>query len=119
MFKPGSVPPFIDIDYTGCVMCDAELKESFGISVKSGNNNNANNNRPNVQPAAARGRGQGTAAGRGTGNSTISSRGRGQTTPNALVSNYTTAVNQENDPVCMCGQQAISLTVSKEGPNKG
>ena len=42
IFKPGSIPPYIDQDYTGCVMCDKNIQEAFNMTIKSSASNTTN-----------------------------------------------------------------------------
>ncbi|XP_067928784.1 DNA topoisomerase 3-alpha-like [Watersipora subatra] len=136
LFKPGSIPPFIDTDYTGCIMCDTELRDAFDLTLKSSSSNT--NQRPSTQRPVARAEGGGRVASRsedrgrksggttvravvnrGTGGSTFSRDSGVYLTPTQSVQGQVNGEGRENYPVCMCGQQAILLTVSKEGPNKG
>ncbi|KAF6035492.1 TOP3A [Bugula neritina] len=75
-FKPGSVPPFIDLDYTGCIMCDKELKEAFSLNIKSTSSSTSSGmGGANTGSSTARG---GTNSGKGSNNNWPGS-GRGGT----------------------------------------
>lgn len=125
-FKPGSIPPYIDHDYTGCVMCDKNIQEAFNLSMKSSannqntQNNNGNNNRPQTNNGN-RGNGPGTMGNNNKGKT--SQKPRTNNNNSAGVRPRPQADNQgeggDNQPVCECGTPAIQLTVRKEGANQG
>ena len=130
IFKPGSIPPYIDQDYTGCVMCDKNIQEAFNMTIKSSasnttnTQNNTGNNSNNRQQNNNRNNGKGP----GTMNnnnkkSQQKPRTNNVTSGNGAVTNRPgnpgLADAADNQPVCECGRPAIQLTVRKEGANQG
>lgn len=123
-FRRGSLPPMMPLDFVGCIGgCDETLREVLDLKyLRAGAGDGAG---VDLRPAPSRT----TSSGRAT------SRTATTTPPNPStlmsVSSWTPppppppggAVNcraSTNDAiVCNCGQDAILLTVRKDGPNQG
>ena len=130
IFKPGSIPPYIDQDYTGCVMCDKNIQEAFNMTIKSSasNTTNTQNNTHNSSNNRQQNNNRNNSNGPGTMNNNNKKSHQKPRTNNVTSSNGAVtnrpgnpglADAEDNQPVCECGQPAIQLTVRKEGANQG
>lgn len=117
-FRRGSLPPLMPLEFVGCIGgCDETLREVLDLKyLKAGGGGGAN---PRPAPS-----------GRAASSGTALTR-RPNPSPPVSVSSWTPppppppggAANgraSSNDAiVCNCGQDAILLTVRKDGPNQG
>ncbi|XP_059509987.1 DNA topoisomerase 3-alpha isoform X2 [Stegostoma tigrinum] len=112
-FKRGSVPPLIPLEFVGCIGgCDEMLREILELRYLRGASQ-SNNQIVNHVPQ------------RGLENRSF--RDRRNTLPkpqerafDALSSIVPSHMGSDNNAVvCNCGQDALLLTVRKEGPNQG
>lgn len=119
-FKRGSLPPTMPLEFIGCIGgCDETLREILDLRFSRGA---PRAGQPASQPSGY------LQAGRSL-NRTDSSQhshpqppGARQTRPlKALAQNQPPpiAAGESNSVVCNCGQEALLLTVRKEGPNQG
>lgn len=124
-FRRGSLPPMMPLEFVGCIGgCDETLREVLDLKylrTEGGGGSGAN-----PRPAPSRS----TTSGRAASSGTAPVR-RPNHAPPVSVSSWTPppppppggAVNgraSSNDAiVCNCGQDAILLTVRKDGPNQG
>ncbi|TSK31307.1 DNA topoisomerase 3-alpha [Bagarius yarrelli] len=110
-FKRGSLPPGMPLEFAGCIGgCDETLREVLnlkylrGVGDSSNQVNHVSASRQSNRPAT---------------NSAPCSRSENRppvnTTPTWSLQPSQTNQNQ----VCNCGQDAVLLTVRKEGPNQG
>ncbi|XP_078273883.1 DNA topoisomerase 3-alpha isoform X1 [Rhinoraja longicauda] len=107
-FKRGSVPPLVPLEFVGCIGgCDEMLREILDLRYLRGPShlNNLSQNRPeshvNNRP-----------------------KNRGGAVPTVAVGPVSRTVpsvttRDDNAVVCNCGQNALLLTVRKDGPNQG
>nr|XP_061805264.1 DNA topoisomerase 3-alpha-like [Nerophis lumbriciformis] len=116
-FRRGSLPAMMPLDFIGCIGgCDDTLREVLDLRyLYRGGGGGGDGTHPNAQrPELSRAQ---------------SSNPRTCAPPPALSwtpqprpppgSNSISALNNSDVVVCNCGQDAILLTVRKEGPNKG
>lgn len=135
-FRRGSLPPMMPLEFVGCIGgCDETLREVLDLKYLrgSGGGGGTNEGRGREEPRLAAPR---AAPSRGTNSRpapTVSAPPRNpRPTPPVAVSSWTSppppppggAANgssgSSSDPVvCNCGQDAILLTVRKDGPNQG
>ncbi|KAF6097842.1 DNA topoisomerase III alpha [Phyllostomus discolor] len=119
-FKRGSLPPTMPLEFIGCIGgCDETLREILDLRFSRG--------APRAGPPASQPSGYLQAG--WSSNRTDSSQhnhpqppGARQTRPlKALAQNQPppVAAGESNSVVCNCGQEALLLTVRKEGPNQG
>ncbi|KFP89839.1 DNA topoisomerase 3-alpha, partial [Apaloderma vittatum] len=119
-FKRGSVPPVMPLEFVGCIGgCDEMLKELLDLKYlnrasqptssgsQQGNQLRVNNsfNRPSAENRRVRG-----STNPALGHLSLSST---RPAPSAAPDDRNNAV------VCNCGNEALLLTVRKEGPNQG
>ncbi|XP_043945526.1 DNA topoisomerase 3-alpha isoform X2 [Protopterus annectens] len=123
-FKRGSVPPMMPLEFVGCIGgCDEMLREILdlrylrggGTAVSQSNNQTVNHpqqrqrqnhsseryQRPPLQPRQNNPKRPPTSV-----------------AGPSVVPSYATS-SSDNAVVCNCGQEALLLTVRKEGPNQG
>ncbi|EAW55646.1 DNA topoisomerase III alpha [Homo sapiens] len=113
-FKRGSLPPTMPLEFVCCIGgCDDTLREILDLRFSGGpprasqpsgrlqanQSLNRMDNSQHPQPADSR--------------QTGSSKALAQTLPPP------TAAGESNSVTCNCGQEAVLLTVRKEGPNRG
>lgn len=122
-FRRGSLPPMMPLEFVGCIGgCDETLREVLDLKYLRGGSGGGADARP-VPPRA-------TPSGRTTSSGTGSMRPPNPS-PLMSVSSWTpppppplggavSGSSCSNDAiVCNCGQDAILLTVRKDGPNQG
>ncbi|XP_034750172.1 DNA topoisomerase 3-alpha [Etheostoma cragini] len=129
-FRRGSLPPMMPLEFVGCIGgCDEILREVLDLRYL----------RPGGGGGGAGGGGGGLRGGRGEDPRPPAPRPPRSEPPRALTSNSRTslppapswtpqpqppaggsALGGDNDAiVCNCGQDALLLTVRKDGPNQG
>ncbi|XP_074063752.1 DNA topoisomerase 3-alpha isoform X2 [Macrotis lagotis] len=120
-FKRGSVPPTMPLEFVGCVGgCDETLMQILDLRSSSGFYRAS---QPVGQPTSHLQTSQSlNRMGSNQESYSVSSRVR-QTEPpkpsvNTLMPPATTSENH-NTVMCNCSQEALLLTVRKEGPNQG
>ncbi|XP_008820178.1 DNA topoisomerase 3-alpha [Nannospalax galili] len=115
-FKRGSLPPTMPLEFVGCIGgCDETLKEIFGLRFSLG------------PPRASQLSGHLQASQNlnrmdSSQHSHSQPPGSRQTGPSkAVVQTFLppTTAGESNSVTCNCGQEAVLLTVRKEGPNQG
>lgn len=123
-FKRGSVPPTMPLDFVGCIGgCDQMLKELLDLrysnrSSQSGQSASQQANQLQVNNSFNRGNSENRRVGGTTNMATghllyLSSTRAPRPAPSAAPDDGNNAV------VCNCGNEAMLLTVRKEGPNQG
>lgn len=116
-FRRGSLPPMMPLEFVGCVGgCDEMLREVLDLkylrAVGSGGSGGGG------LDGGGRGRGDGPRPARASGSNSRPSRPPVPTwTPQPPPPPPGSA--DGNVIVCNCGQQALLLTVRKDGPNQG
>ncbi|XP_054565652.1 DNA topoisomerase 3-alpha isoform X2 [Eptesicus fuscus] len=119
-FKRGSLPPTMPLEFVGCIGgCDETLREILNLRFSQGP--------PRACPPASQPSGYLQAS--QSLNRMDSSQHSHPQPPDtrqprplkALVQNLppATAAGENDSVVCNCGQEAVLLTVRKEGPNQG
>ncbi|XP_030646362.1 DNA topoisomerase 3-alpha [Chanos chanos] len=116
-FKRGSLPPMMPLEFVGCIGgCDDTLREVLNLKYLRGGGNagTQNNGGAPRQPRA---------------NQALRPRAENDLSappPQPRASNHRSlwasqpsAAQQSDTVVCNCGQDALLLTVRKEGPNQG
>uniref|UniRef100_A0A8V0Z377 DNA topoisomerase n=1 Tax=Gallus gallus TaxID=9031 RepID=A0A8V0Z377_CHICK len=123
-FKRGSVPPTMPLDFVGCIGgCDQMLKELLDLryshrSSQSGQSASQQANQLQVNNSFNRANSENRRVGGTTNMATghllyLSSTRAPRPAPSAAPDDGNNAV------VCNCGNEAMLLTVRKEGPNQG
>ncbi|MBN3312158.1 TOP3A topoisomerase, partial [Atractosteus spatula] len=114
-FKRGSLPPLMPLEFVGCIGgCDETLREILDLKYLRGAGAGA--------PAA-----NGTSSAGHLRNSQFLNRPRDRPSPaprpesskQPTWASRPPAGDGHNATVCNCGQDAVLLTVRKEGPNQG
>uniref|UniRef100_A0AAY4BQY9 DNA topoisomerase n=1 Tax=Denticeps clupeoides TaxID=299321 RepID=A0AAY4BQY9_9TELE len=115
-FKRGSLPPMMPLEFVGCIGgCDETLREVLNLKYlraaggeSGGESNNSGASHQNTQPRV------------NPGPRPPADHGRmpAQCPPPAWTNQPHAAIHNDTT-VCNCGQEAILLTVRKEGPNQG
>ncbi|XP_020823025.1 DNA topoisomerase 3-alpha [Phascolarctos cinereus] len=120
-FKRGSVPPAMPLEFVGCIGgCDETLMQILDLRSSNGPSRAS---QPAGQPTNHLQANQSlNRMGSNQGNYSISSTERqtGPPKPSARTLVPSAATSESHNTVmCNCGQEALSLTVRKEGPNQG
>ncbi|XP_023395516.2 DNA topoisomerase 3-alpha isoform X1 [Loxodonta africana] len=119
-FKPGSIPPTMPLEFVGCIGgCDETLREILDLRFPQGP--------PRALQPASQPSGYSQAS--QSLNRMDSSQqvhpqlpGNRQTGPPRALAQALpppAAIAESNSVTCNCGQEALLLTVRKEGPNQG
>ncbi|KAM9098574.1 DNA topoisomerase 3-alpha [Sarcophilus harrisii] len=117
-FKRGSVPPTMPLEFVGCVGgCDETLSQILDLRSSSGPSRAS---QPSGQPTNYLQANQSlNRMSNSQGRSSISPTEQ-QTRPLEPSARRPAATNENHNTVmCNCGQEALLLTVRKEGPNQG
>lgn len=119
-FKRGSLPPTMPLEFVGCIGgCDENLKEILGLRFSRGP---PRASQPASQPSGYLQASQSL--------NKIDTNQHSQPQPPASRKTGTSkalaqtllppaATGENNSITCNCGQEAVLLTVRKEGPNRG
>lgn len=127
-FKRGSVPPMMDLEYCTCILCDENLREVLNFRIKS--SALSSGNQRNAPSGSNNGRNSTNHNGRGGQNSSRRMPAQGQASGPRRRPFQSDDKNSKRQPfppnssaeryiLCDCAERAITLTVRKEGVNKG
>ncbi|KFQ18375.1 DNA topoisomerase 3-alpha, partial [Merops nubicus] len=126
-FKRGSVPPVMPLEFVGCIGgCDEMLKELLDLKYlhRSSQTTSASQQTTHLQLSNAFNRASSeNRQARGTTNPALgrslpsSSTRAPRPAPSAAAEDGNE--DRDNAVTCNCGQEALLLTVRKEGPNQG
>jgi DNA topoisomerase-3 len=115
-FKRGSLPPTMPLEFVACIGgCDETLKEILGLRFSQGPPR-AIQPSGHLQASQALNR---MDSGQHSHPQPPRSRQTGPSKPVAQTLLPPTANSESNSVTCNCGQEAVLLTVRKEGPNQG
>ncbi|XP_061079167.1 DNA topoisomerase 3-alpha isoform X2 [Conger conger] len=110
-FKRGSLPPTMPLEFVGCIGgCDDTLREVLNLKYLRGGSDTARQPPGGVPGAQTRPRPQPRAEG---------TRPPAPAAPPAWAARPPAPASGGGATVCNCGQDAVLLTVRKEGPNQG
>ncbi|XP_058139339.1 DNA topoisomerase 3-alpha isoform X1 [Dasypus novemcinctus] len=119
-FKRGSVPPTMPLEFVGCIGgCDETLREILGLRFSQGTPRAlqpASQPSGHLQASQSLNRMDSSQHGHPQ---PPGSRQPGPARPLAWPPLAPTAAGESNCVTCNCGQEALLLTVRKEGPNQG
>ncbi|XP_027777253.1 DNA topoisomerase 3-alpha [Marmota flaviventris] len=119
-FKRGSLPPTMPLEFVGCIGgCDETLKEIMGLRFSRGP---PRASQPASQPSGYLQASQSLNRMDASQHSQPQPPASRQTiTSKALIQTLPppAATGENNSITCNCGQEAVLLTVRKEGPNRG
>nr|XP_060642771.1 DNA topoisomerase 3-alpha isoform X1 [Anolis sagrei ordinatus] len=112
-FKRGGLPPMMPLEFVGCIGgCDETLREVLDLKYLQGPPRPSQPANRLVSPLQAN-----HSLNHMTGNNN-NNHHQGLSTPPSRP-NRTPASEDNNAVVCNCGEEALFLTVRKEGPNQG
>uniref|UniRef100_A0A8C8ZMX0 DNA topoisomerase n=1 Tax=Prolemur simus TaxID=1328070 RepID=A0A8C8ZMX0_PROSS len=115
-FKRGSLPPTMPLEFVGCVGgCDETLREILNLRFSRGPPRAS-------QPSGHLQASQSLNRMDGSQHSHPQPPGNRQTGPSKALAQLLpqpTGAGESNSVTCNCGQEAVLLTVRKEGPNQG
>ncbi|XP_023555904.1 DNA topoisomerase 3-alpha isoform X1 [Octodon degus] len=112
-FKRGSLPPTMPLEFVGCIGgCDETLKEILGLRFSQGPPRSSQPS-GHLQASQSVNRMDSSHSHPPGNRQTKSSQPQAQTVLPAA------AIGESNSVTCNCGQEAVLLTVRKEGPNQG
>ncbi|KAI5622748.1 DNA topoisomerase 3-alpha, partial [Silurus asotus] len=126
-FKRGSLPPGMPLEFVGCIGgCDETLREVLNLKYLRGGGGGDSSTQVNHRSAAHQSE-------RPVNNSSLQSRSENRAppqrpradssrpTPPSTIPAWSTEPSQsiQNSVMCNCSQDALLLTVRKEGPNQG
>ncbi|KAJ7305990.1 hypothetical protein JRQ81_010356 [Phrynocephalus forsythii] len=125
-FKPGSLPPLMPLEFVGCIGgCDETLREVLDLRYLQGPPRTSQWAGQQTDPLQVNHSSNHT-GGRQTSHNLPLAGPRvppartAQNHPASLVNRGRNNNNEDNNAVvCNCGQEAVLLTVRKEGPNHG
>lgn len=119
-FKRGSLPPTMPLEFVGCIGgCDETLREILDLRFSRGTSRTC---QPANQPSSHLQANQSLNRINSSQHSHILPPDTRHTRPSkALARNLPlpSTAGESNSVTCNCGQEAILLTVRKEGPNQG
>ncbi|KAF7691107.1 DNA topoisomerase 3-alpha [Silurus meridionalis] len=126
-FKRGSLPPGMPLEFVGCIGgCDETLREVLNLKYLRGGGGGDSSTQVNHRSAAHQSE-------HPVNNSSLQSRSENRAppqrpradssrpTPPSTIPAWSTETSQsiQNSVMCNCSQDALLLTVRKEGPNQG
>ncbi|XP_048222637.1 DNA topoisomerase 3-alpha [Perognathus longimembris pacificus] len=115
-FKRGSLPPTMPLEFVGCIGgCDETLKEILDLKFSRGAPR-ANQSSGLLQASQVLNR---MDSSQQSHPQLRSSRQTGPSMPVLQTLQPPTGTGESNSVTCNCGQEAMLLTVRKEGPNQG
>uniref|UniRef100_A0A8D2BB90 DNA topoisomerase n=1 Tax=Sciurus vulgaris TaxID=55149 RepID=A0A8D2BB90_SCIVU len=119
-FKRGSLPPTMPLEFVGCIGgCDETLKEILGLRFSWGP---PRASQPASQPSGYLQASQSLNRMDSSQHSQSQPPASRQTGPSKALTRTLlppAATGEDNSITCNCGQEAVLLTVRKEGPNQG
>ncbi|XP_012872011.1 PREDICTED: DNA topoisomerase 3-alpha [Dipodomys ordii] len=116
-FKRGSLPPTMPLEFVGCIGgCDETLKEILDLRFSRGGAPRASQASGLLQASQALNR---VDSSQQSHSQLRSSRQTGPSMPLHQTLQPPTGTGESNSVTCNCGQEAVLLTVRKEGPNQG
>ncbi|XP_078096496.1 DNA topoisomerase 3-alpha [Mustelus asterias] len=111
-FKQGSVPPLVPLEFVGCIGgCDEMLREILELRYLRGTSQSTNQTANRVPQNRSENRSFRDHRNTLPKNQEVTVRPVSRTVPPQMAA--------DNVVVCNCGQDALLLTVRKEGPNQG
>lgn len=115
-FKHGSLPPTMPLEFVGCIGgCDETLKEIFGLRFSRAPTR-ATQPSGHLQASQVTNR---MDSSQHSLSQPLVNRHTGPSKAMAQTFLPPTAAGESNSVTCNCGQEAVLLTVRKQGPNQG
>ncbi|XP_041521839.1 DNA topoisomerase 3-alpha isoform X2 [Microtus oregoni] len=115
-FKRGSLPPTMPLEFVGCIGgCDETLKEIFGLRFSRAPTR-ATQPSGHLQASQVTNR---MDSSQHNLSQPLVNRHTGPSKAMAQTFLPPTAAGESNSVTCNCGQEAVLLTVRKQGPNQG
>ncbi|XP_038184564.1 DNA topoisomerase 3-alpha isoform X2 [Arvicola amphibius] len=115
-FKRGSLPPTMPLEFVGCIGgCDETLKEIFGLRLSRAPTR-ATQPSGHLQASQVTNR---MDSSQHSLSQPLVNRHTGPSKAMAQTFLPPTAAGESNSVTCNCGQEAVLLTVRKQGPNQG
>lgn len=132
-FKRGSVPPMMALEYTGCIKCDEMLQEVLNVRMHLKQSSAGNQRVAHYSNQTRNNKSQRTTGRRSQqqlNQITLQAehhlpQGSSLLLTNILSSHDSGCMSNSitedstSQVVCICGQNAVKLTVQKQGPNTG